>query len=422
MGATVIYAENLGKRYRIGSAASAERTLREVIRDAALAPVRRLRRFFDGETAGDGAGPASVWALRGISLEIREGEVVGIIGRNGAGKTTLLKILSRITAPTEGRVRLSGRVGSLLEVGTGFHSELTGAENIFLCGAILGMSRAEIRRKFDEIVAFSGVEKFLHTPVKHFSSGMYMRLAFSVAAHLEPEILLVDEVLAVGDEAFQRKCLGKMGEVARAGRTVLFVSHNMAAVRSLCGRAILIGAGRIEADGDCEMVLERYLSGLELNAGEVVFEPESRRARICRVSLRDKLGKATGRFCMEEAVRVEIDYEIREPIRNAHVASYVRDRYGTWVIATTDADRDRGVLTDRKPGLYRTTWTIPAGILNSGTYHLTVAIGIHNVELFDWKDSLAFSLEPTSLTRVIDIRASIHPLLQVEIPWATERL
>jgi lipopolysaccharide transport system ATP-binding protein len=251
-----IRVEGLRKRYRIGER---ERyvALRDVLTNAMKAPFRALRRR--GAQSGNGQ-PNHIWALDGVSLEIKHGEAVGLIGRNGAGKTTLLKILSRITKPTEGRAEIHGRVGSLLEVGTGFHQELTGRENIYLNGAILGMKKAEIERKFDEIVAFAEVETFLDTPVKHYSSGMYVRLAFAVAAHLEPEILLVDEVLAVGDAAFQKKCLGKMSEVTRAGRTVVFVSHNMSAIENLCAEAYQIGGGRIVRSGDARTVVSGYLA------------------------------------------------------------------------------------------------------------------------------------------------------------------
>jgi lipopolysaccharide transport system ATP-binding protein len=248
MSDAVISAQGLSKRYRIGNRQRAT-TLREGIIELARAPLRLGRR----------SAPETIWALKDVSFEVAPGEVVGIIGRNGAGKSTLLKILARITEPTEGRAEVRGRVGSLLEVGTGFHSELTGRENIFLNGAILGMKRAEILAKFDEIVAFAEVEKFIDTPVKHYSSGMYLRLAFAVAAHLEHEILLVDEVLAVGDASFQKKCLGKMNEVSKGGRTVLFVSHNMAAVQGLCSRAVLIHGGRVAAIGPTNEIVTRYI-------------------------------------------------------------------------------------------------------------------------------------------------------------------
>ncbi|MHC4398798.1 MAG: ABC transporter ATP-binding protein [Planctomycetota bacterium] len=256
---SVIHVDELGKRYRLGEAGP-YRTLREAIRRWVAAPARRL--LGRGKAPSGQADRREIWALRNVSFEVGQGEVLGVIGRNGAGKSTLLKILTRITRPTEGRAEIVGRVGSLLEVGTGFHPELTGRENVFLSGAVLGMTRAEIRRKFDQIADFSGVEPFLDTPVKRYSSGMQVRLAFAVAAHLEPEILLVDEVLAVGDAEFQRKCLGKMGDVAKGGRTILFVSHNMAAVQNLCTQAILLHQGGIAFSGDVTETIETYLGSL----------------------------------------------------------------------------------------------------------------------------------------------------------------
>src|SRR5437762_2692700 len=248
MSTVVIHGEGLGKRYRRGL--QVDDGLRHALEDFVRSPLASLRRKKE----------ETFWALKDVSVEVKEGEVLGLIGRNGAGKTTLLKILSRITEPTEGAAEVHGRVGSLLEVGTGFHPELTGRENIYLNGAILGMSKAEIDRKFDEIVAFAETEKFLDTPVKHYSSGMYVRLAFAVAAHLEPEILLVDEVLAVGDIAFQRKCLGKIGDVASSGRTVIFVSHNMASIESLCGSCILLAGGRLIAKEKPREIIVRYMT------------------------------------------------------------------------------------------------------------------------------------------------------------------
>ncbi|MBN1104245.1 MAG: ABC transporter ATP-binding protein [Deltaproteobacteria bacterium] len=259
MAEIVIKVENLSKLYRIGIREAGYRTFRETLVDAAKAPLQRLRAYFNRQSSILNHQSEALWALKDVSFEVKQGEVVGIIGRNGAGKSTLLKILSKITEPTEGRVELRGRVGSLLEVGTGFHPELTGHENVYLYGAILGMTRWEITRKFDEIVAFAELEKFIDTPVKRYSSGMYMRLAFAVAAHLEPEILLVDEVLAVGDAAFQKKCLGKMGEVSKQGRTVLFVSHNLAAVASLCERAFLFDEGALATSDHTSLVLEEYV-------------------------------------------------------------------------------------------------------------------------------------------------------------------
>jgi lipopolysaccharide transport system ATP-binding protein len=253
----IIRVEGLSKQYRIGAKQASYATLRESLTNIAAAPFRRLRNTGNRPLTSD--HPNTIWALKDVSFEVQPGEVVGIIGRNGAGKSTLLKILSRITEPTEGKVDLYGRVGSLLEVGTGFHAELTGRENIYLNGAILGMKHGEIARRFDEIVAFAEIEKFLDTPVKHYSSGMYMRLAFAVAAHLEPEILVVDEVLAVGDVEFQKKCLGKMSEVAQNGRTILFVSHNMDAVLRLCQQGILLGSGKIISQGAVKETVDKYL-------------------------------------------------------------------------------------------------------------------------------------------------------------------
>jgi lipopolysaccharide transport system ATP-binding protein len=253
----IIKVENVSKRYWLRQRDHYS-MLRDRIAEYCMAPLRAAASRFRGRQRK--ADPASIWALRDVSLEVQPGEVLGIIGRNGAGKSTLLKILSRITEPTSGRIELYGRVGSLLEVGTGFHGELTGRENIFLSGAILGMRRAEIARKFDEIVAFAEIEQFIDTPVKHFSSGMYTRLAFAVAAHLEPEILLVDEILAVGDLAFQKKCLGKMGDVARHGRTVFFVSHNLPSVEALCSRCLLFNRGQLVGDGTVAEMLMRYMT------------------------------------------------------------------------------------------------------------------------------------------------------------------
>ena len=266
MSETVIRVERLGKRYRIGQ--SARHTgLRHLIGDALRAPVRLLNGSLYNSTAElNRRGSGIIWAIRGVNFEVHQGEVVGLIGSNGAGKSTLLKILARITRPTEGHAEIHGRVGSLLEVGTGFHAELTGRENVYMSGAILGMRKAEIDRKFEEIVAFSEVERFLETPLKHYSSGMQVRLAFAVAAHLEPEILFVDEVLSVGDASFQKKCLGKMGQVSDQARTILFVSHNTAAVKSLCSRAILMQDAAVAASGAVTTVLDDYLLGAAAGA------------------------------------------------------------------------------------------------------------------------------------------------------------
>lgn len=307
---SVISIENVGKRYLIGHQMSQGDGMRHAIEGAVRSPLTWFRNRRQQKVQ-----QVDFWALRNISADIKEGEVVGILGRNGAGKSTLLKLLSRITEPTEGRLRIRGRIASLLEVGTGFHGELTGRENVFLNGAILGMSRAEIVRKFDEIVAFSEIEEFLDTPVKRYSSGMYVRLAFSVAAHLDPEMLIVDEVLAVGDASFQKKCLAKIASYAQVGRTVLFVSHNPEAVRTLCQRAIWLKEGRLFRDGSTEDLLEEYLNEVADEKCRTLSNPEYG-LTIPKVVLKDRHGRNTSRFRPGDDLTVEIDYEAQKRIPN----------------------------------------------------------------------------------------------------------
>lgn len=279
MNGVAIQAEGISKQYRIGGPQKTYDRLGYQIGDALITPFRRAGKMLRGKATSAADLDESIWALKDVTFEISHGEVIGIIGGNGAGKSTLLKVLSRITEPTEGFADIYGRIGSLLEVGTGFHPELTGGENIYLNGAILGMTKQEIDRKFDEIVDFAEIGKFINTPVKFYSSGMYVRLAFSVAAHLDPEILMVDEVLAVGDIAFQKKCLGKMGDVARTGRTVLFVSHNMAVIRTLCERGICLSEGKIIADGSIGEVVDTYLDSLEQKTVQNLTERTDRHGR-----------------------------------------------------------------------------------------------------------------------------------------------
>jgi lipopolysaccharide transport system ATP-binding protein len=313
---TVIEVENLGKLYELGTIGattltdSIQRWWQKVTRkDGANGRPTARHPMIDPSHPQAGPRPNTVWALKDVSFTVKEGEVLGVIGRNGAGKSTLLKILTRITEPTEGRAIIHGRVASLLEVGTGFHPELTGRENVFLNGAVLGMTREEIRRKFDEIVAFAEVDEFLDTPVKRYSSGMYVRLAFAVAAHLEPEILLIDEVLAVGDTAFQKKCLGKMGDVAKQGRTVLFVSHNMGAVQSLCQRTLLIGAGRVEYDDVTETVIQRYIRNMQTGEEhQKAAKGSTGEIDIERVTMRDENGETNDLFRPGRPMTVEISY------------------------------------------------------------------------------------------------------------------
>jgi lipopolysaccharide transport system ATP-binding protein len=312
MSKPIISVEGISKCYRLGLAAKQHATFRDAIIGTLSAPLRRFQ-----ELSEEGTEEDTFWALRDLSFEVNRGEVLGIVGRNGAGKSTLLKILSRITEPTSGCVRLRGRVASLLEVGTGFHPELTGRENIYLNGSILGMRKQEITRKFDEIVAFAEIEKFLDTPVKRYSSGMYVRLAFAVAAHLEPEILIVDEVLAVGDVQFQKKCLGKMQEVATGGgRTVLFVSHNMAAVRSLCQTGILLEGGKLTLRGSSEEVVNRYITGMVdegLKATNTFKRPSKRTPWMTAARLLCD-GAPSAMVPMGSKLTLEVDFEAEEPV------------------------------------------------------------------------------------------------------------
>ncbi len=379
MAASVIQIENLGKRYLLGQSqdgSSSYKTLRDTIAEMVQAPLRRLR----GTTRAK--PPQEFWAVRGASTSIHQGEVVGIIGRNGAGKSTLLKVLSRITEPTEGRINIRGRVASLLEVGTGFHPELTGRENIFLNGAILGMSRAEIKRKFDEIVAFSEIEKFLDTPVKRYSSGMYVRLAFAVAAHLEPEILIVDEVLAVGDANFQKKCLNKMQDVGEGGRTVLFVSHSMAAISRLCPRAILMGAGRIISDGPTQQVINSYLSsGLGTTAmrewTDAAKAPGNEVVQLRGVRIIDEDGNINEQMDIRRPIGIEIEFDVLKA-GYVLVPNYViHNDEGVYVCHPHDWAPDRRGKT-REVGRYRRTGWIPGNLLAEGTFFVGAVVSSYN--------------------------------------------
>ncbi len=366
MAENAISISGLGKRYKIGAAAERATSLREAITRAAGAPVRRLRH------AGSSTGHVStIWALKDVSFDVAPGQVVGVIGRNGAGKSTLLKILSRITEPTTGRAEIHGRVGSLLEVGTGFHQELSGRENIYLNGAILGMSRTEIGRKFEEIVDFSEIGDFLDTPVKRYSSGMFVRLAFAVAAHLEPEILLVDEVLAVGDLSFQRKCLGQMEEIAGTGRTVFFVSHNMNAVRGLCTRCVQIDGGRLVADGRTEDVVRNYIVEQTTDSATRLdlARPIGRDDELLITGLRvlDPGGSSGGPFHSRDELGVEIDVRVFRP-NEAYQVGFDLVCANGLAFRTWHTDGDPGQWPQLPVGATTLRCTIPAGVLNEGSY------------------------------------------------------
>jgi lipopolysaccharide transport system ATP-binding protein len=387
MSEAIISVEGLGKKYRIHHQAERQRYV--ALRDVLANKVKGLFQNRKPET-GNRKSVEDFWALKDVSFEVKQGEVVGIIGRNGAGKSTLLKILSRITEPTEGRVRIQGRVASLLEVGTGFHPELTGRENIFLNGAILGMHRAEIKRKFDEIVAFAEVEKFLDTPVKRYSSGMYVRLAFAVAAHLEPEILIVDEVLAVGDAAFQKKCLGKMRDVSTGGRTVLFVSHNMQAISILCKRALHFDTGSIAYRGDVQETIQSYLRHVS-EAGHHQPPPSRRRGSgeyrftLARPTLECFAG------CEEKVVQFQIDRH-KQPVGRMSLSAHIVDSSGTIVIQC-DSRLVGTLLEDGERYTGRFRFTTPW--LKPGNYRVDLFICAPLVGIVDaWEAACSLTISP----------------------------
>lgn len=363
----IVRVENLSKQYSLGTREAAYDTLRDSIVRAMRAPLNRLRGL-NGKGNSD-----TIWALKNVSFDVEAGEVIGIIGRNGAGKSTLLKVLSRITEPTTGRAELFGRVASLLEVGTGFHPELTGRENIYLNGAILGMKKTEIDRKFDQIVGFAELERFLDTPVKRYSSGMYMRLAFAVASHLEPEILIVDEVLAVGDSAFQKKCLGKMSDVASEGRTILFVSHNMAAVKSLCSRTIWLDGGQIVAAGETGQVVLDYLQKgacptLEQTWDDPATAPGNEKARIRSARVRPLPPREDEEITVDSALELEFEFWNYQPDAYLALTIHLYTIDGTYVFAVGSEGKPR------LQGLVRVAAKIPANFLNDGIYTLTIQV------------------------------------------------
>jgi lipopolysaccharide transport system ATP-binding protein len=422
--AAIIEARGIAKEYRLGARGgySGYGSLRESLSQLARAPLDWVR--------GKRAAASMFWALDDISFDVQRGEALGIVGRNGAGKSTLLKILSRITAPTRGEIRLRGRVASLLEVGTGFHPELTGRENVFLNGSVMGMSRREIKQSFDEIVAFAEVDRFLDTPVKRYSSGMYVRLAFAVAAHLRPEILVIDEVLAVGDAAFQKKCLGKMQDVASGGRTVLFVSHNMAAVTRLCSRGLLLRDGRIAADGRIDTIVSEYIRG---GGGDtpvsVDFEAAGKRPGSAQVRLLAARVRAEG---MESAVidirrpvSVDIDYEVlqqRFPIQpNIHV--YNEEGICVFISNDSQAVENR----DARPlGRYRATVEMPGNFFSEGMFSVDVALSTHTPLVIHCHErgTLTFQIhDPAEGDSTRGTYVGPHPgVVRPLLPWTTTPL
>ena len=428
---TVISVESLSKLYRLGLINTG--TLSHDLNRwwARLRgkpdPLLKIGQQDHGKREGE-----YLWALRDVSLEVRQGQVVGIIGRNGAGKSTLLKILSQVTAPTSGQAKVKGRIASLLEVGTGFHPELTGRENIYLNGAILGMRRAEIERKFDEIVDFAGVERFIDTPVKRYSSGMYVRLAFAVAAHLEPEILLVDEVLAVGDAAFQKKCLGKMGDVAKAGRTVLFVSHNMTAINQLCPRAILLADGHVVRDGNTSSVVAEYLRTDGERSGERIWHdpchaPGNERIRLQAVRIVSN-GGITANVDIDKDVRVEVEFwNMAAGARNLCANIYLLDSTGRTVLSTANVPSaslppNNWFHQPHPAGLFRATCTLPGSFLNEGLYYISayiVTLGPLSVEAHA-EQVLSFEVFDTGVMREAGGGSRWGGVIRVRLPWQTE--
>ncbi len=425
MSNIAIRVEDLGKRYRIGALAQRNDTLRDQLVDVGGRIVRRLRRRVDSTEQA----ASTLWALRHVSFEVERGQVLGVIGRNGAGKSTLLKILSRITDPTEGRVTIRGRVGSLLEVGTGFHPELTGRENIYLNGAILGMKRSEIERKFDEIVAFSEVEQFIDTPVKRYSSGMYLRLAFAVAAHLEPEILVVDEVLAVGDAEFQKKCLGKMGDVAQQGRTVLFVSHNMSAILRLTQETIVLDKGSLVLRAASPEAVDYYLSAGHARAGERLWEadeipPEAAPFRPIALRLRDRRGAVVDTVRSVESFTVEVEYRLTAPLTGLRIGLYLYTGRGEPVFTSFDTDEAAMFEqhTDRPAGHYLSRCVIPADLLNQGRYTLGInASSYHIKRYFEDDQALDFNVDPAGAPGM-HWAENRQGVVRPRLDWQIERL
>jgi lipopolysaccharide transport system ATP-binding protein len=421
---------DLGKQYLIGRVQDGNRTFREALTDAVAAPFRRAASLMGGQSAADVEQRKEFWALRGASFEVKRGEVIGLIGRNGAGKSTLLKILTKITEPTTGRVEISGRVASLLEVGTGFHSELTGRENIYLNGAILGMTKKEINRQFDDIVAFSETAEFIDTPVKHYSSGMYLRLAFAVAAHLEPDILLVDEVLAVGDSRFQTKCLSKMQDIGKHGRTVLFVSHNMPAVMNLCSRAILLNDGCIQQDGPAYEVVSKYMTaGFGTSAArewaDPFAAPGGNVARLRAVRVQDGGGNIAESVDIRRSVCIGIEYDVLRAGHKLVPFIQVFNAEGICAFETRDVTHV-GSRPLRSCGRYLSTVTIPGNYLASGT--MFVNVGVHVLDPFhreiEERSVVAFevvdALGPGTARGEFHARVMagvVRPLL----PWKTEQ-
>jgi len=424
--ASALKIENLSKAYRLGVIGTGTLS-RDIERWWALARGKEDPFLKIGEVNDRTVSAKSdiVWSLKDINFELEQGDALGVIGRNGAGKSTLLKILSRVTSPTTGSIKARGRIASLLEVGTGFHPELTGRENIYLNGAILGMRKKEINRKLDEIIDFSGVERYVDTPVKRYSSGMYVRLAFAVAAHLESEILIVDEVLAVGDAAFQKKCLGKMRDAAGTGRTILFVSHNMSAVTRFCSRALWFDHGTLRDQGDTEQVVGRYLAQGADSDGEVTWKdqgkptPASDCIQLNAVRVRANDGVVRSTLDIQHPFSIEVQYKILQRSEHLRVGIRLISQDGSVLLSSTDKDGEEEPT--RAPGEYISRCNIPGEFLNRGRYHVTVGCDTPMVRThFHVEQALSFHMEQTSRVegKLNDDRTG---LLRLQLPWKVER-
>lgn len=415
MDDAIIKVDNLSKAYRIGMHEQASDSLAASILAGIKSPFRNLRKLrnlttFDNETDAD-----IFWALKDVSFELKQGDVLGVIGKNGAGKSTLLKLLSRITPPSHGKISINGRVASLLEVGTGFHNELTGRENVYMNGTILGMKRKEIDRKFDEIVEFSGVEKFIDTPVKRYSSGMKVRLAFAVAANLEPEILIIDEVLAVGDSEFQKKCLGKMDDISHQGRTILFVSHNMSAVKSLCNKALLLRNGKLVVKGEVQDVIDSYLdqefSNISIRAWEPAEAPGNESVRLLKAELLPVNSNNDVVITLQTAIKVVFEFEMLEDDFRLHISLLLYKSDGD-VIFTTFSQ-----VTRAEKRVYRAECMVPGNLLNDGNYFFELClVKNRNNLLYKFSEILVFD--------VIDIDrgennsfAKINGVIRPQLEW-----
>jgi len=417
-----ISVEKVSKRFRLGTLGEHQR-LTEAITSG-------FKTLLAGRSSDLPGGAKEFWALRDVSFQIRRGEVVGIIGHNGAGKSTLLKILSRIVTPTSGRVGVRGRIGSLLEVGTGFHPELTGRENIFLNGAILGMKRAQIRKRFDEIVDFAEVGQFLDTPVKRYSSGMTVRLGFSVAAHMEPDVLIIDEVLSVGDQAFQNRCMGKATELGNQGRAILVVSHNLGAISNICSRAMLLDHGTIALDGEPKQAIERYLQGMRVDSGRVKWEsttaPTSDDVRLHSVSIRNSHAESSGnQVDIDQPIAIVVEYEVlREGAINT-VQIHLKDENGIFVLSSANAPsmsltQDSTFGQRLSPGLYRTECLLPANFLNDSRYVLSLFLGPEiGKPTIQCESVLAFNVLDTGAMRKEFLGSWYGPVIRPRLAWAT---